>query len=663
MALSLITSSDTFGSAFNKVNSNLKQQIISTQMNGNVLELTKLDNTKFTVTIPIPTTGGQVLSPIGSLTLSDSSGLYNKLTVTPVDYLFNSISYSIITPTVIYISDGDSTYDRIDSIYIDTVDNTIKKLNGTPSFTPTLPSIDPNTQLLIGAIYVKALATNILQYYKIIYSAFSSQNILLQIDNGIPIQYLKDLLDVGISTPSNNQLIVYNNSIQKWENKSLNVINGLTNIDQTFKLGGTLIEDTNIDGATKDLNISDVDFLINSDDINYETNNQITRSISSFYIYNKNLDKKSQLYLNGDLFMSVYNSAETILSNLSIKKNELFLSNSDDVNENKLFMSGTNFYIEKNNIKIIDFLQNLIKDKNNKNTFDFLNRKLINNNNIPTVNYNGSNSISILKNGTINCNLNVNNLTTNRTHTFQDKSGTLAHLEDIFSYPTGIINTDVFSLASSAASGSLLRGYKYRFTDYAENAMIDMTDGGVLVRDSMYIEMTAKNNSEFEEYSILNYYNIADWNYATIKFDESNGVTGTITSLQVGIEELLNNNVSYTGIVPFYNLTEYLANEINNSAVTNNTFWRAKYAYNSLLIYNSDNNQFIDTVSISGITPVQIRDFYGDATTHASNMKLKIKYDLNLDYITEIHDEGNLNIVKGSGLLYLNYFNSNFTNN
>ena len=663
MALSLITSSDTFGSAFNKVNSNLKQQIISTQMNGNVLELTKLDNTKFTVTIPIPTTGGQVLSPIGSLTLSDSSGLYNKLTVTPVDYLFNSISYSIITPTVIYISDGDSTYDRIDSIYIDTVDNTIKKLNGTPSFTPTLPSIDPNTQLLIGAIYVKALATNILQYYKIIYSAFSSQNILLQIDNGIPIQYLKDLLDVGISTPSNNQLIVYNNSIQKWENKSLNVINGLTNIDQTFKLGGTLIEDTNIDGATKDLNISDVDFLINSDDINYETNNQITRSISSFYIYNKNLDKKSQLYLNGDLFMSVYNSAETILSNLSIKKNELFLSNSDDVNENKLFMSGTNFYIEKNNIKIIDFLQNLIKDKNNKNTFDFLNRKLINNNNIPTVNYNGSNSISILKNGTINCNLNVNNLTTNRTHTFQDKSGTLAHLEDIFSYPVGVINTDVFSLASSAASGSLLRGYKYRFTDYAENAMIDMTDGGVLVRDSMYIEMTAKNNSEFEEYSILNYYNIADWNYATIKFDESLGTTGTITSLQVGSEELLNNNVSYTGIVPFYNLTEYLANEINNSAVTNNTFWRAKSAYNSLLIYNSDNNQFIDTVSISGITPVQIRDFYGDATTHASNMKLKIKYDLNLDYITEIHDEGNLNIVKGSGLLYLNYFNSNFTNN
>src|SRR6478735_308762 len=619
MSIQLINSGDTFGSGFNKANNNFKEQIVNSTLDGNTLKLVMQNGNTINVDLPIKTSGGELLNPNGYIELGNTSGFFNKVTVSNVDYLFDSVSYTISSPTILYLSNGDSTLDRIDAIYIDTVDNTIKKLNGTPNSTPTLPSLDTETTLLIGAVYVKALASSTVANYKLIYTAFISQNVQMQIDNGTPVNKLKDLIDVSISSPTNGQTIIYNSTTNKFENLEITANNGLHKTDQTFKLGGTLNEDINI-------------------------------------------DKFSQVEINGDIYLFVFNEDENLQSNLTLTKNEARMYNVKDSNTNIMSMNGTNFYLSKNGVKVLDIQQNLIKDTNNKKSIDYLNRYLINNNNKNIINFNGSNSISILKNGTINCNLNVNNLTINRTHTFQDKNGTLAHLEDIFSYPTGIINTDVVSLSSSAASGSLLRGYKYRFTDYSENAMIDMTDGGVLVRDSMYIEMTAKNNFEFEEYSVLNYYNIADWNYATIKFDESLGTTGTITSLQVGSEELLNNNVSYTGIVPFYNLTEYLANEINNSAVTNNTFWRAKSAYNSLLIYNSDNNQFIDTVSISGITPVQIRDFYGDATTHASNMKLKIKYDLNLDYITEIHDEGNLNIVKGSGLLYLNYFNSNFTN-
>src|SRR6478735_1647494 len=663
MSIQLINSGDTFGSGFNKANNNFKEQIVNSTLDGNTLKLVMQNGNTINVDLPIKTSGGELLNPNGYIELGNTSGFFNKVTVSNVDYLFDSVSYTISSPTILYLSNGDSTLDRIDAIYIDTVDNTIKKLNGTPNSTPTLPSLDTETTLLIGAVYVKALASSTVANYKLIYTAFISQNVQMQIDNGTPVNKLKDLIDVSISSPTNGQTIIYNSTTNKFENLEITANNGLHKTDQTFKLGGTLSEDTNIDGNDKQLNIEDVSLNISSTDVNFDTYNTINKTTSKFYVNDINNDKFSQVEINGDIYLFVYNEDEDLQSNLTLTKNEARMYNVKDSNTNVMSMNGTNFYLSKNGIKVLDIHQNLIKDTNNKKSIDYLNRYLINNNNKNIINFNGSNSISILKNGTINCNLNVNNLTTNRTHTFQDKSSTLAHLEDIFSYPTGIINTDVVSLASSAASGSLLRGYKYRFTDYSENAMIDMTDGGVLVRDSMYIEMTAKNNFEFEEYSVLNYYNIADWNYATIKFDEANGVTGTITSLQVGIEELLNNSVPYTGISPFYNLTEYLANEINNSAVTNNTFWRAKSAYNSLLIYNSDNNQFIDTVSISGITPVQIRDFYGDATTHASNMKLKIKYDLNLDYITEIHDEGNLNIVKGSGLLYLNYFNSNFTRN
>lgn len=261
--MQLINGIDTLGNAFNKENNNTKESFVNLSFNNSILTITKFNGTTIDVAIPL-STGNQILSPVGSITLGSSSGFYNQLVISPIDYLYNSQKYSIPTYTTLYLASNASSFDRLDAVYINTTTNTIGILTGTPASTPILPTLSSN-QILVGAVYAKAGASpTMFNTYSIVYSAFQSQNINNQINQGTPIKYLNDLLDVLASTAGNGQVLTWDSSISKWipTNKDTPPVydstagNGLTILeDGTIVLGGNLFQNTEI-------NLNGNDFIL-----------------------------------------------------------------------------------------------------------------------------------------------------------------------------------------------------------------------------------------------------------------------------------------------------------------------------------------------------------------------------------------------------------------
>ncbi len=231
--MELITGPIILGNYTNIINANTKDSIVLIYYdnNGN-LKYKKFDNTEYTIPLPISVAGGEILTPLGSITNGSSSGEYNKVTVTPVTYLWNGQKYDINTPTEFLLPNGDATYDRIDAVYIDTLTNTISYQTGTPALNPVLPDLS-SEKFLIGAFYTKANAdSTTLDSYKLIYTAFNSQWIDMQINGGVTIKKLVDLQDVSIVSPQNNDVLVYNTSISKWENQQIDFTSG--NVDISY---------------------------------------------------------------------------------------------------------------------------------------------------------------------------------------------------------------------------------------------------------------------------------------------------------------------------------------------------------------------------------------------------------------------------------------------
>ena len=245
MAINLILSTDDIGQAFVKSNSNFNEQIVSIEIiNGN-LKVNKYNGTFYEVPLPIPVEGGQIVSPIGDVQMGTQSGSYNVVTISSLDYIYDGSRYNIATSTIINLSNGDATYDRIDALVLDVTTNTIGKIDGTPSATPVIPTLLV-TQILVGAVYVKKGATSLLDYYRLVYTAFISQQKSISINNTVSnVSYLNDLLDVAVSSPVVNEVLTYDGSV--WTNSASNdyaVTNGLTSSFSTFKLGGDLSENT-----------------------------------------------------------------------------------------------------------------------------------------------------------------------------------------------------------------------------------------------------------------------------------------------------------------------------------------------------------------------------------------------------------------------------------
>lgn len=283
MAINLILPGDDIGSGFNKSNTNFKQQIVSAEVVNGSLRLNKYDGTYFSAPLPIPSSGGQIVSPVGSIILGSTSGTYNQVTISSIDYIYDGTRFNIPTSTVLNLSIGDTNNDRIDAIILDVTTNTIGVVAGTPATPPVLPTLT-STQLLVGAVYVKKGATSLLDYHKLVFTAFTSQQSELQANAQSEFDNLGDLLDVNITSPTAGQKLSYNGS--SWINST----------DDAASAGNGLSSDNqNVFSLGDELN-SDVDFTMNSNSINF--NGTKTTSIdtdgnigsdNTFKIYNDDL--------------------------------------------------------------------------------------------------------------------------------------------------------------------------------------------------------------------------------------------------------------------------------------------------------------------------------------------------------------------------------------
>jgi len=647
MPVQLIQASDTFGSAYNKVNNNAKLQVVGGSMDGNTLKLLKQDGSTINVVIPIPTTGGEVLSPVGSLTLG-TSGIFNRVIITPVEYLYNSLNYSILTTTTLNLTPGDATFDRIVAIYIDTDDNTIKYINGTPNPIPVLPELNI-TKILVGAIYVKQNANNNINGYKVIYSAFNSQNVELQIE-------AKKIGNNGLSETANN-----------------------------IQLGGELVKNTVIDANQFKLEFNN----INEFKITNETNVNlgvltVTADQSTIQNVDYLTNTQTQLINTGNYLYLSCNHYDTEfpikVSELQLYKEGIELYNQNGNSNYGFKLSGNLSGIYNRNKKIYDIEQNTIndtagrvvldvdlrrlKDITNVTSIDVQDRLLRDTSGISNLIYSEANKIGIIRSGGSAVYLQVPVLDGNHFQTLQSKDGTVALTSDIPYFSNTIVNTNRTSLQTSSGASNLIPGARYRIIDYGLNSEIDYKLSGTELNSVMYVEMIAKNKSEFEEYSTLNYYNHNDCNYGIITIDDIAAPSGSVTSILVGGSiELLNNPVSYTGVSPFYITAEYIAQEINSSGVTNNTPFRAKSTFNTVLIYNREDNQYSDTIAITGITPKLIQDFSGNSDTIV-NTKVKVKYDINADKFTEAFDNVGNRLINYEGVDIINFkFNTTSVQN
>ena len=319
--MQLINGIDNLGQAFNKENNNTKESFVNLSLDNTLLTITKFNGTTISVALPVAT-GNQVISPVGSITIGSTSGSYNRLTISPIDYIFNAQKYSILTNTVLSLSANASGYDRLDAVYIDTTSNTIGAITGTPASTPLLPTLASN-QILVGAVYVKAGASSTtFNSYSLVYSAFQSQNITNQINQGSPIKYLNDLLDVLASSAGNNQVLTWDSTLLKWipTNKDVTPTydstagNGLTVLaDGTVVLGGDLFQNTEINLNGNEFIITNgttslIDFgnyqLIYNDTIKIDWANgrlyDINGNLSLLFNNRQLLDTTSQVSLDWD---------------------------------------------------------------------------------------------------------------------------------------------------------------------------------------------------------------------------------------------------------------------------------------------------------------------------------------------------------------------------
>lgn len=73
-------------------------------------------------------------------------------------YIINRVTYTNYISEIVTLSPGHTTFDRVDAVVINS-NETITVVEGTPSATPVLPTIDYETQLLVKAIEVKANTT------------------------------------------------------------------------------------------------------------------------------------------------------------------------------------------------------------------------------------------------------------------------------------------------------------------------------------------------------------------------------------------------------------------------------------------------------------------------------------------------------------------------
>ena len=170
MALELINNLDTAGNAFNKNNEAINNIIVSGALNGNVLTYTTFSGATIEVTLPITESGVVLTTQSGSI---DIAGVDPACTVEvpALQYTYNALGKTTFSASFAFVS-PDPTLDRVDSVVLNPVTNSVSIVNGTPANPPVSPTItDPN--FLLGSIYV--FAGQPCENSVFIYSAINTQ--------------------------------------------------------------------------------------------------------------------------------------------------------------------------------------------------------------------------------------------------------------------------------------------------------------------------------------------------------------------------------------------------------------------------------------------------------------------------------------------------------
>jgi hypothetical protein len=127
---------------------NTSGYLLSSDSNGNASWISEQDLTLWNLVV----TGNKLLNGGASYV----SGL--TFSITPLNYIINSVIYEITGQTFVTLNSGDTTYGRIDVIVADISGNT-GFVEGTPSPNPEKPDIDESTQVEVTFVSVPANAS------------------------------------------------------------------------------------------------------------------------------------------------------------------------------------------------------------------------------------------------------------------------------------------------------------------------------------------------------------------------------------------------------------------------------------------------------------------------------------------------------------------------
>jgi hypothetical protein len=249
--MQLITGSNNIGQAFNIVNNNTKESFVNVTLSGNILKVQRFNGTEIDITLPVNST--QVLFGDGSIGQGGSSGIYNTFITSAFDYIYNNTTVSKTTQ-IFNLNDNPNVFDRIDIIVLNSTTQTLSVKTGTPSASPVVPATAVD-ETIVGAIYVTSGASSTVNNYRLIYSAFISQQTIIDITNANTIKELKNLQDVQISNASSGEVLTYNSGLGKWVNAqpiftgdNTSATNGLSMNGLRVELGGSFYKDTELDG-------------------------------------------------------------------------------------------------------------------------------------------------------------------------------------------------------------------------------------------------------------------------------------------------------------------------------------------------------------------------------------------------------------------------------
>lgn len=175
MAFDNILVTDKAGDGFEKANNAIDKIPLSLSTNGNTLELNLNDTSTLSVPLPLPSAGVVLLTQNGEIAIAGTDPNCT-IEVPALEYSYNGVIQNSASISIPFVA-PDPALDRFDTVYLDPDTNTIGYTQGTPSVTPTVPTLSGN-ETALAIIYV--FGGQPCEGSVVVWSAISEQNSEIQ---------------------------------------------------------------------------------------------------------------------------------------------------------------------------------------------------------------------------------------------------------------------------------------------------------------------------------------------------------------------------------------------------------------------------------------------------------------------------------------------------